>query len=63
MKREAIVDRLRCAIHASVEEVRKDPEFMGRVVSTVCVEFGLDQFASLYLSNKLKTMVSRSRAE
>jgi hypothetical protein len=55
--KDMIVERLRNALKASVAEARKDPEFLGKVVSTVCVEFGLDPMASMYIAGKLKNVV------
>ena len=40
--KDMVIERLRNALGAAVGEVQKDPEFMGRVVTTICTEFGLD---------------------
>ena len=60
--KDMIVERLRNALKASVAEARKDPEFLGRVVSTVCGEFGLDPMASMYIASKLKNVIKEKAA-
>ena len=55
--KDMIVERLRNALRASIAEARKDPEFLGKVVSTVCAEFGLDPMASMYIAGKLKSVI------
>ena len=57
MNKDAVIERLRSAMKGAVGEVRKDPEFAGKVVSTICTELGLDQLAGMYLANKFKSMV------
>lgn len=54
-----LIERLRNALQSSIAEVQKDPEFLGRVVGTVCQELGMDPIASMYLANKLKKHVKR----
>lgn len=61
-RRDAIVGRLRGSIRAALEEVRHDPEFVGRVVSAVCEEVGLDKMASMYLASKLKAKIKKEKA-
>ena len=58
-----IVERLRNALKASVAEARRDPEVLGRVVSTICAEFGLDALASTYIACKLKSFVKKESAD
>lgn len=52
-----LLQTLRSAIKAAVAEARRDPEFLGRIVSTICSEFGLDALASLYIANKIKSKI------
>ena len=57
--KDMLIERLRNALQASVGEVQKDPEFLGRVVGTVCQELGMDPMASVYLAGKLKNLVKK----
>jgi hypothetical protein len=57
-----IVERLRNALQASIAEARKDPEFLGKVVSTICTEFGMDTMASMYIASKLKNVIKEEKS-
>lgn len=58
--KDMVIERLRSAMSAAVGEVRKDPEFLGKVVSTICKEFGLDSMTALLIAGKLKHAVRKT---
>ena len=57
--KDMVIERLRNALEAAVGEVREDPEFMGRVVTTICTEFGLDPMTSMFIAGKLKSVIKK----
>ena len=56
-----VIERLSNALGAAVGEVQKDPEFMGRVVTTICTEFGLDPMTSMFIAGKLKSVIKKGK--
>ena len=58
ISKDIIEERLRGAIRVGIGEVRRDPEFITRLVSAVCEELGLDKMVTMYLSAMLKKKFS-----
>ena len=57
--KEIALERLENALKASLSLIQDDPEFLGKVVGTICTEFGLDQLASMYIANRIKKAVKK----
>ena len=55
--KDLAIERLGSALKAALGDVKQDPEFLGKIVNTVAIEFGLDSIAAMYLSSKLKNML------
>lgn len=57
--KDMVLERLRNALGAAVGEVQNDPEFLGRVVTTICTELGLDPITSMFVAGKLKSVIKK----
>jgi hypothetical protein len=55
-----VVEKLRAALRAAISEARQDPELLGRIVTTICNEFGLDPIVSMYITSKLKSVIKEA---
>lgn len=60
--KDMVIERLRNALGAAVGEVQSDPEFLGRVVTTICTELGLDPITSMFVAGKLKSVIKKKDA-
>lgn len=62
-KAEEVQKRLKGAVRAAMDQAKEDPQFLSKVVDSVCTELGLDPVVSIYLAGKLRAHLSKEKAD
>jgi hypothetical protein len=61
--KDIVLERLRGTLGAAISVAKNDPEFLPKVLQTICTELGMDVVASMYLSNKLKKIIQKGASK
>jgi hypothetical protein len=54
--------KLRLALRSAVDEAKRNPEFFGRIVATVCEELGVDALVGQFIAAKIKARLDADKS-